>query len=80
MPTYNLKCKYCGKEHETSAITRPSQLPGLIERFECRKCGGKECHNVPMGGTGFQLSQRDLTGRVDSRGFSSRGYCLGKNL
>lgn len=82
MPTFIIRCKKCGDEKQTSPTAKHSDVEKMVEGDQCHLCGGQFV-NVPLGGTGFQLSQRDVKGSIGSArgsGFESRGRCLGKSL
>lgn len=83
MPTFVLRCPNCGHDHSTPITTRYEGLGKIMDAFICQECGGRDCSNILQGGTGFQLSQRDVKGSVGSArgsGFSGRGRCFGRSL
>jgi len=81
VPTFVLKCQVCGHEHQTP----PNYKYSEIKNEQCQQCDAVgTLQSIPQGGTGFQLSQRNVTGSVGSDprgcGFTSRGRCGGVAL
>lgn len=81
MPTYNLRCGKCGHEQGERFIPTIKIMEAVCQGDKCPVCLEMgHFRPIPMGGTGFQLSQRNAGGQLIDSGFSSRGRCGKKPL